>query len=218
MGLREKKAERNRERIIHEALLLFGNRGFDQTTMEQIAEAAEVSPSTLYRYFPSKDLIVLARFVTQAQRLPGIFQSFALDIPLPEVLAKTILAALSETDEPSSQSILIRSILDQNPEARARLWDMLDDLRNQLGKGIAARLKLPPDDIRVIMTARLTIMVAETAADIWRAHPKRRSTSLIAQDILHFLATSAIVVPSLGSQDVVSTPEAKSTQRSRKTT
>jgi AcrR family transcriptional regulator len=59
MGLREKKAKKTRERILEEALLLFKRDGYEQTSMEAIAEAAEVSPSTLYRYFLSKDLILL---------------------------------------------------------------------------------------------------------------------------------------------------------------
>ena len=195
MSLREKKAEKNRVRIIDEALRLFQRRGFDQTTMQQIAEAAEVSPSTLYRYFASKDLIVLARFVTQAQSLPEHLRACPVDLPLPQALAKTILTALETTHELSSQSILIRNILDQNPIARARLWDMLEDLRRQLGETISERLRLPVTDLRVIMAARLAILVAETAGDIWRTHPKRRNASAIAGEIIRLLDSGAVPVP-----------------------
>jgi AcrR family transcriptional regulator len=58
-GLRERKKARTRTTIQHCALRLFGERGYEATTMDQIAEEAEVSPSTLLRYFPTKETLVL---------------------------------------------------------------------------------------------------------------------------------------------------------------
>jgi AcrR family transcriptional regulator len=60
MGLRERKKERTRRTIRTEAMRLFREQGYAETTIEQIAEAAEVSPSTFFRYFPSKEQLVLA--------------------------------------------------------------------------------------------------------------------------------------------------------------
>ena len=59
VGLRERKKQKTRQSIQEHALRLFGEQGYDRTTIEQIAEAAEVSPSTYFRYFPTKEDVVL---------------------------------------------------------------------------------------------------------------------------------------------------------------
>ena len=61
-GLRERSKARRREAIIRAALELFADRGYDATTIADIAAAAEVAPRTVTMYFPSKQDIAMARF------------------------------------------------------------------------------------------------------------------------------------------------------------
>jgi AcrR family transcriptional regulator len=60
VGLRERKKIKTRETIRREAFRLIEQNGYVNTTVDQIADAAEVSPSTFFRYFPSKESVVLA--------------------------------------------------------------------------------------------------------------------------------------------------------------
>ncbi|MGK3981511.1 helix-turn-helix domain-containing protein [Sorangium sp. So ce136] len=53
-GLRERSKRKRRKQILHAALKLFAERGYEQTTINDIAEAAEVAPRTVTGYFPSK--------------------------------------------------------------------------------------------------------------------------------------------------------------------
>ncbi|MFD3560799.1 TetR/AcrR family transcriptional regulator [Streptomyces sp. NPDC058686] len=59
MGLRERKKLKTRVAIREATYRLIAEQGYDATTVEQIAEAAEVSPSTVFRYFPAKEDIVI---------------------------------------------------------------------------------------------------------------------------------------------------------------
>jgi AcrR family transcriptional regulator len=60
LGLRDRKKIKTRDTIRREAMRLIDENGYAGSTVEQIAEAAEVSPSTFFRYFPSKEQVLMA--------------------------------------------------------------------------------------------------------------------------------------------------------------
>ena len=195
MGLREKKAQRNRERIVSEALALFAGNGYEQTTMESIAEAAELSASTLYRYFPSKDLIVLQRITDFTEQLAAVFAEYSLDHPVDEALGKAIFAVLRVEDERGAESLLVRRIIDESPIVRARLWDYVAEQQQQLGKAIAQRLRTKENDLRVILTANLSMTVLGIAANLWRDSGGKQASRATAEELMRLLEEGAIVFP-----------------------
>src|SRR6476620_10111846 len=76
LGLRDRKKIKTREAIRREAMRLIEENGYANTTVEQIAEAAEVSPSTFFRYFPSKEMVLMANdldlvTITALERQPA---------------------------------------------------------------------------------------------------------------------------------------------------
>src|SRR5262252_2552636 len=58
-GLRERKKQKTRWAIQEHALRLIAEQGYDATTVDQIAAAAEISPSTFFRYFPTKEDLII---------------------------------------------------------------------------------------------------------------------------------------------------------------
>ena len=98
MGLREMKAARSRQTMTEVALELFLRDGFEETTMEQIAERAEVGTTTLYRYFPTKDQLLLDPLVEAMDPAPYL-RARPTDERLELSLGEALLAAAAAFDD-----------------------------------------------------------------------------------------------------------------------
>ena len=75
--MRELKKARTRQHIVETAARLFADRGFEQVTVGDVARAAEVSPQTVYNYFPTKDDLVTDRDAFVQQRLSQLIRDRA---------------------------------------------------------------------------------------------------------------------------------------------
>ncbi|MBB5319301.1 TetR/AcrR family transcriptional regulator [Tunturibacter empetritectus] len=194
MGLREAKAKKTRKRILSEALQLFGRNGYEQTTMEAIAEAAEVSPSTLYRYFLTKDLILLDPLV--GYDLIASFSLHAVNLPVEEALAKAILEWAKWQDRNAEEILRVRSLIDQNIMPRARVWDLISQSERDLNARLAEKLHLPEDDLQVVLSVRLLFLtITYTVADLWKASAGRSSAVAIAEQVLRMFAEHKVLIP-----------------------
>ena len=198
MGLREKKAQQSRARIVTDAMALFSRKGYEETTMEAIAEAAFLSPSTLYRYFPTKDSIVFASFTANTAKFSEVFQLCVKEMSVERALADAIFAVLAVEDENPKHAALVRSILGQSPAARARLWDYLGEQRQQLTQDLAISLGRPADDPALMLTARVALEVLMMTADIWRASKGRVSSRDTAEGVMRSLREGGVLYPDPG--------------------
>jgi len=88
-GLRERKKQRTQETIVTVALELFAERGYQQTTVAEIAEAAEVSKGTVFAYFPSKEDIVFADTAPVCEDLLRQLRDRAPDRSAPRCCARS---------------------------------------------------------------------------------------------------------------------------------
>lgn len=122
MGLREQKKAATRAEIGRQALRLIREHGYEATTTEQIAAAANVSPSTFFRYFPTKAEAVLVEEV-----FPRVFAHFMDQpegLPLTEALRNGIREVYGRMDEAEREMDRERRrLLFSVPELRATLMD-----------------------------------------------------------------------------------------------
>ena len=148
MGLRERKAARSRQTMMDVALELFLRDGFEETTMEQIAERAEVGTTTLYRYFPTKDQLLLDPLVEAIDPAPYL-RARPADERLEISLGEALLAAAAAFDDAGSRISEMRRLVDAAAVPRAKLWDRFRTLREDLEKVIADRMGRDADDLSV---------------------------------------------------------------------
>jgi AcrR family transcriptional regulator len=155
-SLRERKKARTRASIREHALRLFRDQGYDATTVEQIAAAAEVSPSTFFRYFPTKEDVVLrddldVRMFEAFERQPtSLTPVAAFRAAIRETIASL---APAEWEEFRAMSALGLSI----PEVRARMMDEMTRTIEAAVDALAKRTGRPRDDLAVRVFAGAVI-------------------------------------------------------------
>jgi AcrR family transcriptional regulator len=147
-GLRERKKERLRNTIQKEAVRLFSERGFDETTVEEIAEAAGVSPATFYRYFKSKEDAVITD-----EYDPIVIQSM-LDRPADEPMIDSVRAVmtgvLAKYFDRDRELLLARHALLRKTPALVVASQHEQERTLELFSALIARhLRLPADDLDV---------------------------------------------------------------------
>src|SRR5260370_34483373 len=155
-GLRERKKLKTKEAIKREAVRVFGAQGYAETTIEQIAAAAEISPSTFFNYFPTKEDVVLF------DRYDPMIFSMMSSIPPSQSLSAVVyglLDGLGVVMERDHEVILARSKLSLAvPELRARFWEEIEKARDLIAGVLASRTGRDASDfeLRVLAMVFLT--------------------------------------------------------------
>jgi len=155
-GLRERKKRRTRETIVAAATKLFVERGYETTTTLQIADAAEVSPSTFFKYFPTKADVVFSLFDAVIESADGRLRErregeTAADAlvawigeDLPEVEA-TYVELLHESDR----------LVASDPELQAQYRLRSARFEDVLAAAFARDLGEPADGVRARVLAAI---------------------------------------------------------------
>jgi AcrR family transcriptional regulator len=167
LGLRERNKQRAMRQIQEAALDLFDQRGFQEVTVEQIAEAAGVSPSTVYRYFGTKDRIVLHdeddRFMAET-----LIQRFAEGATLLDA-ARAVLEAMRPALGPDNQSMRrrFRLMFDEPSvaaaaalESRASVEHVSAELNRLRGR--------EPGDLAITLAVTNLVGALLLAVETWR--------------------------------------------------
>ena len=148
-GLRQRKKARARAAIQACALRLFAEQGYDETSIEEIAAAAEMSPSTIYRYFPTKPDLVI--YDDLDQYLVSAFQAQPADRSAVQAMRGALRDAFGALageafEVQRERERLMRKV----PELRAAMLTELVRAMEMCTDLIAARTGRAPDDEEII--------------------------------------------------------------------
>jgi AcrR family transcriptional regulator len=172
VGLRARKKERTRDELAAAALALFDEHGFDGATIEAIAAAAEVSPRTFFRYFPTKEDVLFGGDAGAGGEREALVMAALRHHPgaeSPRVVLRDVMQALVATYETELPTLLLRKrVIAASPALRTRAierrhtWEaaVVEALRDRFGRDPGTTFEL-----RVTVAAITAGM--QVAIDAW---------------------------------------------------
>lgn len=187
---RSEHAGRMRTALLEAALNLFSANGYDETTTDEIAAAAGVSPRTFFRYFPTKESVLFSGEYDFIHAFSGVYlaqdesssdyeamaDSFALLAPG----LKRIRKRIAQYHEAVGSSLVLLGRERKNHEANAEIVATVIAQRR--------RLASPDDECRLL--ASVGMLLVERAVKHWLAAPGRALDDLIRQE---FAALPAVL-------------------------
>jgi AcrR family transcriptional regulator len=184
LGLRERKKQRTRQAIVDAAFTLFAERGYDGTTVADIAEAAEVAPRTFFSYFPSKDDVVFHDFEEKHAMVASWLRDREPGTNAIDALRAGIARTIGELDPAHLSEKRLRKRLVRENESLAAHSDHLKGRFGELlAEAVAEDLGDAPGDLRprlVAAATTATIGVMEDLPDDNSEHSVETIDSLLA--------------------------------------
>lgn len=186
-GLRERKKARTRRLIQEHGLRLFREQGYDATTVQQIIDAADVSESTFFRYFPTKaDVVLLDDFD------PLIVSSFLAQPaelgPIPALRASFRAAFGAMSDDETATMKERTELVVTVPELRAAMLDQLASAMRVLAELIAERAGRTASDMAVRTLTGAVVGVAVAVEFALLDDPTADLASLLDEAMGHLEA------------------------------
>lgn len=171
-GLRQQKKARTRQRLVQVAVSLFEERGFDVVTVEEIADAAMVSPRTFYRYFGTKEGVLYDGLDDQLTLLHDAITSHPSDEPPLAAIRAGVLVLVRQIAGHAELSLrrarISESTRSLGEYQRATLIPRWEEA---LIRAVAERLDVDPDtDVRPLLLAGVGLTVMASVSETFRRH------------------------------------------------
>jgi AcrR family transcriptional regulator len=172
-SLRDRKKERTRHELMAAAVRLFAERGFEATTVDDIAAAADVSPRTFFRYFPSKVDALFADIEERQVRMQRALDERPEGEPLLETVRRVVLEFAGEFfADPDLFATRVRLML-EHPALLAHGLERMARLEEQIAAAVARELRAPETDIRPRLVGAAAIAAVRATSATWAARAGR---------------------------------------------
>jgi AcrR family transcriptional regulator len=168
VSLRERKKAATRNELMTVALRLFDAQGFDNTTVEEIAAAAEVAPRTFFRYFPAKVDVLFADHPEQIELLRQRLATRASDEAVIDAVRRATLERIGAVVADPSPFLTRSRLVASVPAAHAHSRYLDSEYEDVIARALAAARKAQPaTDLQVRVIARATWGAVCAARDTW---------------------------------------------------
>jgi AcrR family transcriptional regulator len=169
-GLRELKKQQTRERLTAAAFRLLRERGYQGATVELIAEEAEVSVTTFFRYYESKEDVFLEAHRAIVDRVEAAIRERPPGVSVIDALREVAGQVVDELPEDLWGEDIHKEI-DAVPELRDRMRDHENRILTAIMKAYGKQLGLPPTDLRPRLIAGAIITAFDAAWAEWADEP-----------------------------------------------
>jgi AcrR family transcriptional regulator len=188
LPLRERKKLKTRRAIQDHALRLFTEQGYDATTVEEIAAAAEISPSTFFRYFPTKEESVLTDEYDPI--MADVFRAQPPGLDALDAIRAMFGQIMEQMYTQDRQQILTRTRLIMSvPALRAKIFDASHQAtQGMFAELVAERAGLSPQDHRVRVFTLAVTGALEASIFTWVDSDGTLDLPKLVDEALAFLA------------------------------
>jgi AcrR family transcriptional regulator len=169
LPLRERKRLRTRRALAEAALRLFTEQGFDATTLEEVADEAEVSKSTFFRFFPAKEAAAVEAETELWTAYLAALAERELAGPVLGELHQALAGVIAGLDPGWDQRFLAtRRLIIAEPNTLLKYVEHYRaGIKDQVVSCLAGQLRLDPEDIRLHVLAELTTTAFSLAGRPW---------------------------------------------------
>ena len=188
LGLRERKKLKTRRAIRAAAFNRFAAQGYEGTTVDQIAADADVSPSTFFRYFPTKEDLIIS------DDYDPIMEAELRSRPPEESILESLLQAMIQplrvvlADERDDMLLRMR-LLQANPAVRARSMVELNRSRDMLLRVFAERTGRPAEELALRAQIAALLAVSSETVEYWAEHDGEEDLIELLELALNAVAT-----------------------------
>jgi AcrR family transcriptional regulator len=194
-GLRERKKRATRDALARAALELFVERGYDETTLAEIAEAAGVSTRTIFAYFPGKEDILFCTTQTMLDALAAALADRAAGTDALTALREFILSTAHEKTE---LDLKLGQVIAADPTLSSHKRARVAQVQEVLAAAIADDLGVGPDDLRPQVAAASLTAAFEVLERQDRGHstvPTNEEIAAAIDPVISFVRAGLQALP-----------------------
>jgi AcrR family transcriptional regulator len=185
VGLRERKKARTREALQEAAMDRFARQGFDGTTVEEIAEACEVSPRTFFRYFPTKEDVLFADAADRRARLLAVIAERPADEPAFVALTAAMRTLTADYRDDRDALVTRSHVVAASPHLQAYKAEHQHGWEAAVVDVLERRARAQHDDVardELTLVTAVTTAALRVALDAWVADPSAPDLNVLLDD------------------------------------